>query len=104
MPFYMLHPRELNLMRRQKNTVIVDIRERQEYQKYHFNNAINIPYVDCENWLDRFHNGQNYILYCDYGNVSLLAARKLAKRGITAYTVVGGAQGIQRYFLQNELK
>lgn len=104
MPFYMLHPRELNLMCRQKNTVTVDIRDRQAYQKYHFKNAINIPYVDCENWSERFRRGQNYILYCDYGNISLLAAKKLAKCGITVYTVVGGAQGMQRYFSQNERK
>lgn len=99
MPFYILHPKELGTIQRQKNAIIVDVRNRAEYQKWHYRNAISMPYNECENWLNRFCKGQTYILYCDYGNVSLLVARKLAQKEITAYTVIGGAKELKRYTL-----
>lgn len=98
MSFYMLHPGEIEYIRKQKQAVIIDLRERTEYQRYHYKNAICMPYCDNEKWLDCFQKGRNYILYCDYGNVSLLAARKLAKRGITAYTVIGGIKELKAHF------
>ena len=99
MSFYILHPKDLELTRNQKKAIVVDLRERTEYQKYHFKNAVNMPYCDSESWLKYFRKGQIYILYCDYGNISLLAARKLSQRGVTAYTVIGGAKELKRYTL-----
>ena len=97
MPFFMLHPREIEQMRKQKDAVVVDLRERAEFQKFHYKNACNLPYRENECWLDNFGRGRTYILYCDYGNVSLLVARKLSLRGISVYTVIGGVDGIRRF-------
>lgn len=95
MSFYILHPKELDLIEKEKSAVIVDLREQSEYRKYHYKNAINMPYCGDENWLNCFCREKKYILYCEYGNISLLAARKLSQRGITAYTVLGGAKELQ---------
>ena len=99
MPFYILHPKELEAVRKQKNAIVVDVRDSAEYHKWHYRNAVWMPYCENDNWLNRFCRGQIYILYCDYGNVSLLVARKLAQRNITAYTVIGGAKELRRYTL-----
>lgn len=99
MPFYMLHPKELEIVRKQKNAIVVDVRDGMEYHKWHYCNAVWRVYCDNESWLNWFCKGQNYILYCDYGNVSLLVARKLAERDISAYTVIGGAKELKRYTL-----
>lgn len=101
MPFFMLHPREMEQVRNQKNAIVVDLREREDYQRFHYKNAYHMPYKENECWLDNFTRGKVYILYCDYGNVSLLVARKLSQRGITAYTVVGGVNGIRHFQQQN---
>jgi len=97
MSFYILHPKEIEIVRKQKNAIVVDLRERTEYQKYHYKNAVCLPYCEGENWLNYFCKGKVYILYCDYGNISLLVSRKLAQRGITSYTVIGGAKELWRY-------
>lgn len=99
MSFYILHPKDLELTRKQKKAIVVDLRERMEYQKYHYKNAVSMPYSESESWLKHFQRGQVYILYCDYGNISLLAARKLSQRDITAYTVIGGVKELRRYSL-----
>lgn len=99
MPFYMLHPKDVEPLRRQKNAIVVDLRERGEYQRWHCHNAVCMPYCEKEAWLNCFYKDRIYILYCDYGNISLMAARKLALRDITAYTVIGGAKELKRYIL-----
>ena len=96
MPFFMLHPREIEQTKKMRKAQIIDLREREKYQKSHYVKACNMPYRENECWLESFSRNNVYILYCDYGNISLLAARKLSKRGITAYTVVGGMDGIRR--------
>ena len=96
MSFFLLHPREVESVRKQKCALVVDLRSCEEYQKYHYRNAVSMPYSDCEKWLEWFHKGRNYILYCDYGNVSLLVARKLAQKDITVYSVIGGAKELRR--------
>lgn len=101
MPFFMLHPKEIEQIRLQKKAIIIDLREKADYLRYHYQNACCIPYKENEGWLDNFRNNTTYILYCDYGNVSLMAARKLSRRGITAYTVVGGVNGIRHFQQQN---
>ena len=96
MPFYILHPNELEITKKTKNAVVVDLREPSEYQKYHYPMAVNWPYCEAERWMNCFRKGQIYILYCEHGNISLFVARKLSQRGITAYTVLGGANALQR--------
>lgn len=97
MPFYILHPKDVSAVQKQKRAMVIDIRENGEFRSYHYKNAVNLPYSETESWYQHFHRGQTYILYCDYGNVSLLAARNLSKRGITAYTVLGGAKELKSY-------
>ena len=67
MAFYTIHPRDIQNICFQKRVRVVDIREPQEYRKYH----------------------------CEYGSTSLLAARKLGKEGYEVYTVIGGANAMQ---------
>ena len=94
----MLHPNDLEKIRKEKNAIVVDVRDYNAYIKYHYRNAINMPYCEKESWLNGFCTGHIYILYCDYGNISLLVARSLSKRGITAYTVIGGATELRRHY------
>ena len=101
MPFFMLHTKEIEQVRKQKNAIIVDLREKPDFLKYHYKGACSLPYKENDCWLDFFKCNMVYILYCDYGNVSLMTARKLSKRGITAYTVVGGVNGIRHFQQQN---
>lgn len=104
MAFMLLHPREIEKICREKNAVIIDIRKQTQYRQDHYKNAQNMTYQDCEKWLNCFMRGRCYIIYCEYGNTSLLVARELEKKGICAYTVVGGWQGICRYYQQSKMQ
>jgi rhodanese-related sulfurtransferase len=74
----------------QSNVVIIDLREKQEYDRGHIPSAINIPYIELEDQKYRLHRSDLLIFYCDRGNLSLLAARDLIKDGYNIKSLYGG--------------
>ena len=54
MAFYTIYPRDIQNICFQKRVRVVDIREPQEYRKYHYPGAVNIPYSDEDSWCCRF--------------------------------------------------
>ena len=71
-------------------TVIIDLREDSEYRKGHIPTAINIPYNE---FIQRkadmgIHN--EIVLYCERGNLSLLASRQLSSQGYRVISIYGG--------------
>lgn len=72
------------------NALIIDLRDRYEYDNGHIPGAINIPYEELENYTDRLQKRLQLIFYCDRGNISLLAARDLMKFGYNIKSLYGG--------------
>ena len=78
-----------------KQAIMIDVRDREEYYSDHYRNALNCPYAEMERWVHRFPKKRALLLYCDYGSTSLLAARRLAREGYEVYTVIGGIHAIR---------
>ncbi len=72
------------------DTLIVDLREREEYEKGHITGAWNISYEELDDHLEQMSNYERVIFYCTHGNHSLVAARQLARKGRQAYSIAGG--------------
>ncbi len=72
------------------NALIIDLRDRDEYDIGHIPGAVNIPYEELEDYTNRFKKSQQLIFYCDRGNISLLAARDLMKYGYNIKSLYGG--------------
>lgn len=72
------------------NALIVDLRDRHEYDAGHIPGSVNIPYEELENYRNNFQSKQLLIFYCDRGNISLLAARDLMKYGYNIKSLYGG--------------
>lgn len=96
MTFETIHPRNISVIVKEKNALIIDVRSREEYWEYHYKSAINCPFEEIECWVHRFPKKRALILYCDYGSTSLLAARRLAREGYKVYTVVGGIHAMRQ--------
>ncbi len=73
------------------DVVIIDLRDQSEYNIGHIPGAINIPYEDLESYADRLPRSL-LIFYCDRGNISLMAARDLAKYNYHMKSLYGGLQ------------
>ena len=97
MDFYLIHPREIARLVRERNAVVIDVRERDAYRSFHYQKAKNCPYEDILRYTGNLQRNRVYILYCDHGGTSLIAARLLGKEGYEVYSVVGGLDAIQNY-------
>lgn len=87
-----------------EKAVIVDLRSRHEYEVMHIPNAINIPYEDLDDHIGTFRKWENVILYCSRGNLSLLAARELAKECNGHMISVGGGFNAYRQYHKQQKK
>jgi len=79
------------------DTLLVDLRSKEEYEKEHLSGAWNIPYEKIEQYFPKMSSYNKVVFYCAHGNHSLVAARMLARRGQIAYSVAGGyEEGIRK--------
>lgn len=95
MRFQMISPDEVKKFRTDKNTLIIDLREKEVFRKEHIDGAVNIPFemwtiyeknLDFLNLLKK----KNVILYCERGPTSFSVAKELAEKGISVSAMVGG--------------
>lgn len=98
MGFQVIHPREIDHVKKSRGALLVDVREPEAYRAYHFPGAKNLPYESMEQWMGKVTKRRAMILYCDYGSTSLLTARELGKQGFEVYTVAGGIEAMKSFY------
>jgi rhodanese-related sulfurtransferase len=74
--------------------VLIDVREKEEYEQFHLKGAVNIPYDELDT--KKLDTQMVYIVYCDNGMQSMRAARDLAMDGYRVYNVLGGLKGNEK--------
>lgn len=83
----------------QGETMIVDLRSKEEYEQSHIPSAVNIPYEDLDDYKQFFYKWKNVILYCARGNLSLLAAREISKDCKShIISICGGYRAYRQYY------
>lgn len=70
--------------------LIIDLRDRDEFDAGHIPTAVNIPYDELEEMKPYLQYNTLLIFYCDRGNISLLASRDLMKDGYNIKSLYGG--------------
>lgn len=73
-----------------QDTVFLDLRQPEQYREYHLPGAYNCPYEHYSEWEGRLPRGRRIVLYCEHGNLSLMAAKRLSKRGYHVAALIGG--------------
>lgn len=96
MAFSVIHPREIADVLKMERAMVIDVREPEAYQEWHYPHARNLPYDNMDQWMRRLPKNRALILYCDYGSTSLMAARRLGKEGYEVYSVIGGMDAMKR--------
>lgn len=90
MEFQAISMKEIEKYMCQPNTWLIDLRTKEEYDRCHIEGARCIPYDDLEKYKKYIPKNNAYILYCERGVTSLLAAKELSKEGFKVYTAIGG--------------
>ena len=92
MEFQTVGIREFNEYRKDPDTWVIDLRSKEEYEEVHVEGARNIPYEELGMFLKYLPKDKFYLLYCDRGSSSLMAAKELSRDGYRTATLVGGIQ------------
>ncbi len=69
--------------------MIIDLRDWEEYCQGHIKGAACVPFEQFQKSVPLRKNVR-YVLYCERGSASLMAAKRLASLGYQASTVIGG--------------
>lgn len=82
----------IELMEKQDDYVIVDVRTKEEYESGHIEGAINLDNEDIQKGIFDLLDDKDktYYLYCRSGNRSNKAANKLIESGYTNIYDMGG--------------
>lgn len=83
---------EVNEKLKSGDTVLVDVRTRQEWDGGHIKGALLIPLHEIDRRKDELkpHQTKELICYCRSGNRSVIAAAKLRKHGFRSANMKGG--------------
>ena len=92
MEFQTIGIREFNEYRTRPDAWVIDLRSKEEYEEIHVEGARNVPYEDLKMFQKYLPKDKLYILYCDRGSSSLMAAKELSRKGYRAVSLVGGIQ------------
>lgn len=90
MPFDTIKTNDIVKYIGRPNVMIIDVRDRAEYEAGHIPTAVNIPYEELEDYKNRLNRNNLLIFYCGRGHISLLAARDLMKDGYNIKSLYGG--------------
>ena len=96
MDFTIVYASELMDRIRKSNALLVDIREKEDYEKEHWPGAVNYPYELFESGNLRLPRTRKLILYCEHGGGSMQIARMLGREGYRVATVVGGYEALKK--------
>lgn len=97
--FQMVHTDEMMEILKKEHVLLVDLRDENSYRKGHIRHAKNLPFEQISQWEKEIPERVNLALYCRYGNLSLLAARRLRGRKGAVYTLIGGYEAYQSALL-----
>ena len=89
--FQMISMRRLEqLLEGERNFLLLDVREPEEYAAGHLEGAVNLPFSRLQEAGSGIPMDRPVILYCSHGSQSMMAARELSRMGYRAVTVSGG--------------
>lgn len=96
MDFQLVYAAELDRELKRVRSVLIDIRDREDYQMDHWPGAVNYSYEEIEKGHVRLPGNRRLVLYCEHGGGSMQLARLLGQQGYRTATVVGGFEAMKK--------
>ena len=72
------------------NYSIIDLRDKESFERGHILNAIHMPFERFQTEYRFLDKNKIFIVYCQRGGVSIMAAKILARNGYKVKNVIGG--------------
>jgi rhodanese-related sulfurtransferase len=88
--FEVINSKDIDKYVYDKRSMIIDIREKEDFNRGHIEDAVNIPMDLLVKNYNKMPRDMVLVLYCESGGTSLLAAKELYDRGHIVRALVGG--------------
>ena len=98
-----VHPQEFLTVMKEKDIVIIDIREPYELEYLPFDGPKNIPLNTLlNNYSDILKKDQEYYILCHHGQRSYFVTEVLHNKGYNVINVLGGIDLVNRFDTANK--
>lgn len=98
--FGLINSKEMDGYIDNMNALIIDIRDKDDYEKGHIKGAVNIPMDELEKDYSKMPKNKILVLYCESGGTSILAAKELFDIGYVSRALLGGIKEYSgKYFV-----
>lgn len=74
----------------QPECTVIDLRDRVSYNAGHIPGAVSMTYTELMKSYRKLSKDKTYVLYCEHGGTSLMAAREMASEGFNVLSAAGG--------------
>ena len=82
---------EVEQLMRERDIVIVDVRDEDSYEEGHIANAIHLSMAALQEYFNKVHKEKAILVYCYRGVSSQSVAQHLVEQGFReAYSLIGG--------------
>lgn len=89
--------RDISDYMKYQDAILVDLREPEEYRRYHIPGAINIPAKELPRFMRRTDKSRIHIFYCEKGSLSFQEGKKYVRAGFRICSLAGGIEGYRRH-------
>lgn len=83
--------------KRYSEYVIIDIREKEEFNKWHIKNSINIPIQELIEQMQNMNDKVKYLVVCNSGIASKAACSILCAMRFDAISIYDGIESLKKY-------
>ena len=91
-----IHANEIAKYVEDEHVTFIDLRDPSEYRRRHIKGAVSIPYEHFLKQYKTLSRNQKYVLYCERGATSILAAASMQRIGYRVCSLAGGMQAAVR--------
>lgn len=88
---------ELLKLQGNRNYILIDIRSKYEYEKYHIQGALSVPEYELINSFHRLDKKKTYIFICQKGKNSKDVANTLMRYGFHTINLYKGMLAVDEY-------
>lgn len=93
-----INPKEFLELQKNKNLVVIDIREFEEVKQLPFDSTVNIPLnTILTKYNDILKKTETYYILCHHGQRSSFVTNMLTDYGYDVINIVGGVDLVNRY-------
>lgn len=90
--------RDVKEYQNRKRAILIDLRDREEYQRFHINGAVSVPVERLEGYMKGVSKNQNVIFCCQHGSLSLQEGKKYVREGYQICSLAGGVSAYRQTF------